>query len=616
MKEFKTIILGKTSSRKNDILYVKEADLEMPHGEDYKIAISELFKIQQQMINKTPFHKLFEYRDISLWWYIFPNIIPIYKKITNFIISFQNIIDKYNPTTIKIETEFFSKFSVIKQICENNNIELQHSKIKLSKYNLEKSLKEKSQKTRFTKITQEKIDSRNKLFFNKFNKIPDISEKYVFAIPTVYRRKFFNFKKGVSENGEYIQQSIMDLLQNEQQIVGIDLDYTFRGDNKILKERLDDSLQWFPIDIILEKNSKDVHDLFLKKYQDILSTLEFQNLFTFHGISLWEHIENSFTEMNYAPNLPFYLRLIDSLFNFFMKNQPKAIFLPYETGPYALSIIKSAKQFKIKTIGVAHAFIAKHIPMYSHFQCETKNEPLGHPIPDTTLVFGEFAKNVLLENGYPEDAVKVFGNPAFFDLDKIEQKLHKKNLDEKYGIRSSQNIILFTTSKHQSYYSAHGTYDYDVEILKTLLENFSNNNDYFIILKPHPSEKNIEVYKKIIAKYGSKNIQIIRGDLFELLHLSSVVVSVYSTTMIDALCFKKPVIQVKFQTEIHPIPFEKYDTVLTSTISSLSDNIFTILNDDKLRNKLSKNRDIFLKEQYGLPEQNPQLELMKILNDR
>ncbi len=37
MKEFKTIILGKTSSRKNDILYVKEADLEMPHGEDYKI---------------------------------------------------------------------------------------------------------------------------------------------------------------------------------------------------------------------------------------------------------------------------------------------------------------------------------------------------------------------------------------------------------------------------------------------------------------------------------------------------------------------------------------------------------------------------------------------------
>ena len=252
MKEFKTIILGKTSSRKNDILYVKEADLEMPHGEDYKIAISELFKIQQQMINKTPFHKLFEYRDISLWWYIFPNIIPIYKKITNFIISFQNIIDKYNPTTIKIETEFFSKFSVIKQICENNNIELQHSKIKLSKYNLEKSLKEKFQKTRFTKITQEKIDSRNKLFFNKFNIIPDISEKYVFAIPTVYRRKFFNFKKGVSENGEYIQQSIMDLLQNEQQIVGIDLDYTFRGDNKILKERLDDSLQWFPIDIILE----------------------------------------------------------------------------------------------------------------------------------------------------------------------------------------------------------------------------------------------------------------------------------------------------------------------------------------------------------------------------
>ena len=44
MKEFKTIILGKTSSRKNDILYVKEADLEMPHGEDYKIVLDKADK--------------------------------------------------------------------------------------------------------------------------------------------------------------------------------------------------------------------------------------------------------------------------------------------------------------------------------------------------------------------------------------------------------------------------------------------------------------------------------------------------------------------------------------------------------------------------------------------
>jgi len=298
-----------------------------------------------------------------------------------------------------------------------------------------------------------------------------------------------------------------------------------------------------------------------------------------------------------------------------MKNQPKVIFLPYETGPYALSLIITAKLFKIKTIGITHGLIAKYIPMYSHFNCKTSDNPLGHPIPDTTLVFGEFAKNILLENGYPEDTVEVFGNPAFFNLSKIEIKLQETDLRKKYHIDSSQHVILFTSGKQQPYYSGHGTYDYDVQIWKKLLENFSNNDNFFIILKPHPSEKNIKIYQKILEKHNSKNVLIIYGDLFELLYLSSIVVSVYSTTMIDALCFKKPVIQVKFQTEIHPIPFEKYESVLTSTINSLYDNIVTILNDDKLRNKLSKNRDIFLKDQYDLPEKNPQLKLMKILND-
>ena len=48
MEEFKTIILGNRRLHDNDILYLKEEDIEMPHGEDYKIAIDELFKIQNR----------------------------------------------------------------------------------------------------------------------------------------------------------------------------------------------------------------------------------------------------------------------------------------------------------------------------------------------------------------------------------------------------------------------------------------------------------------------------------------------------------------------------------------------------------------------------------------
>lgn len=611
MNQCNTIIFGKRSFQKNNEMYVNEVDLEIPHGEDYKIALEELKKITNCQIHGIDFLNYFQFGEDSFWWFIFPNIIPVYKKVINFIISFQSLLDKTHPRNIIVEDDF-DKLNLIEQICIKNKIKLSYSKLKLSKFLIKQKLIKKFQKTRYAKITNSKIKRRKDLFrINEKSQI-SLENKIAFAIPTIYRRKIFDYAIGKSKSGEYIQQSLMNLIKNET-IIGIDIDYTFKGNFEKSIERLDDSISWIPIEsLILEKKSKS-KNLFLEKYHKLLDDKEFQKLFLFDDIELWESIEETFQKMSFAPNLPFYVTLVESLLEYFKTNSPKAIFLPYETGPYALSIIIASKNTNIKTIGVSHGFIAKYFPMYSHYCCKSTDKMLGHPIPDTTLVFGDFAKQILVDAGYPSDQVVPFGNPAFFNLEKLQESLHKSQPKTKYNINNNQTVILFTSGKLQPKYVAHGSYDYDVQIWNKLIEKFANDENYFLILKPHPQEVDTTVYQKIIEKFKAKNTLILNGDLFELLFISDIVISVYSTTMIDALCFDKPVIQVKFKDEIHPIPFEQYGAVLTTKVDTLPSKILSILNDSEIKRAISKNLSKFLLEQYGLPEHNPEDKLQSVL---
>ena len=88
-------------------------------------------------------------------------------------------------------------------------------------------------------------------------------------------------------------------------------------------------------------------------------------------------------------------------------------------------------------------------------------------------------------------------------------------------------------------------YVYDTVVLKYLLEHFSGNNNFTIILKPHPHE-DLSEYEEILKKSKPTNFFIIQGNLQELLSISDIVVSNYSTVILDALAMKKPVIELKW----------------------------------------------------------------------
>jgi len=614
-KSHPIVVYCRKSYQKENKIFVNQENFQIsPISIDLtEQALAFLEQIQNSSISGKTILELLQYYDFSFWWVLHPSLFPIIKLKTNFIKKFDEFLDEVKPSVVKIIDDF-QTFDIISQLCKKKNIKMVYSKKDLIRFKTSKKIIFQGQKYRYKKIFSNKVKKRKDLFSSNINKPTlNLHGKFVFATPTIYRRDILNLKTGKSEKGEYISQTIMDFVKEKGEIFGIDLDYTFKGDFNVLSERLESNMQWVPLEIFIKNFGKrPKHKEFLKNYKKILASTQFRKLFEFNGISLWDQVQSTLFMMLYAPYFPFYLSLIDSMSELFLEEKPKAIFLTYETGPMALALILAAQRYGIKTIGLAHSTIPKGYSMYSYNPIRDVDTPLGFPFPDHFLVFGNSSKNSLVELGYPEQKIISFGNAAFFNLDSFITILNNSELKKKYNIKKEQKIILFTTAYLQEYYEqTFGKYYYDTQILSDLIKNFSNNDNFVVFLKPHPSE-NSELYEKMISQSNASNFKVIQGNLFELIHISDVVISVYSNSMTDALCLKKPVIRVTFDNIAHIIPYDKFEVVVSCELQNLIKEIKNIITDKSLRDKLSKNRDDFVRELYNIPEHNPELILDEI----
>ena len=471
-----------------------------------------------------------------------------------------------------------------------------------------------TQKYRFKNITNKKTKKRLELFHQKSHEIPSLRKKILFAISTYYRADIFDIKTGKSKRGEYIQDKIIKILEKlKLDIVRMDLDYSFRGQFDIFKERIDDSMSWFPIEAVMENKTLPLeYEHLVNNYIKIINDKKFQSLFSFNGINFWELVKDDFIKLTYAPHLPTYVNLIFSLDRFFSKNSPLAIFLPYETGPLALCIILASKIHNIKTIGIQHGIIYPNCSDYSHTEFRDMENPYGFPLPDHMLLFGNYAKKILSELNYPAKKLNVFGNIEFTDFNAVKKLLNLENLRKKNNIPLDKKVIIFASSRIQSYYEGVGG-NHDELVLKKLLETFANNPKYFVILKPHPGEY-IGTYKKLIEDSNCKNFKILQGNLFEILFMSDIVVSIFSTILLDSIALEKTTLRVIFEGSSPLIPYEKYSVLQECDLNSLKKNIEELLSDETKQQKLIDNRSDFILDQYNIPNNNMERLLKKIFD--
>lgn len=169
---------------------------------------------------------------------------------------------------------------------------------------------------------------------------------------------------------------------------------------------------------------------------------------------------------------------------------------------------------------------------------------------DKVAVWGEYAKSWFIRHGVSAEKVSVTGQPRF-------DKIYKKK--EQFVVtKETLNMkkILFVVSGISDSFGKYETIR-SLNILNNILQKVNN---YKLIIKLHPGEKETQFIKDIMDSLNFKNFTITRNaNLYNLIIDSSVVITTFSTVGIEALMFDKPLIIIESNLAGFRLPYGEYN---------------------------------------------------------
>lgn len=248
---------------------------------------------------------------------------------------------------------------------------------------------------------------------------------------------------------------------------------------------------------------------------------------------LLKNLKKSFTEIrNSGRFTDKELKYIDSQYHIFWLNyrvfsrivdavQPKTcILIPHYHKEALIAVLKKRS---IPAIELQHAsFVTEHLYyLYPPFISRVASNAL---FADHILVFGKFWKDYLLKGAeYPVEKINIVGNYIYSRPAK-ESEI-REFLSE--NIPQEKKIILLTTQKKLTKYFI----DYIHFLAPDLKKKYPG---YHIIVKAHPGEDNVEQYE-LNHLYDNYLFVKKETNLGVLMAISNIHVSIYSTTLYDAL---------------------------------------------------------------------------------
>ncbi len=211
------------------------------------------------------------------------------------------------------------------------------------------------------------------------------------------------------------------------------------------------------------------------------------------------------------------------IWNELLKYFPALKFAVIEQHYHHEGLILALKQKNIKSFEIQHGLISESDIFYVFPKeiASIKNKAL---FPDKILVYGNYWKDILLKGGeFSSTDIEVTGD--FRKKNNSLQKPEEEKLITEFI--SGSNIILISSQTFMHEY--YGTY---TKWLSELLA--AKHKDWKIILKIHPNEKE-ENYHSLS---DLSNVLISKSNILYLFGLSKIHISVFSTTLFDALEYK------------------------------------------------------------------------------
>jgi len=264
----------------------------------------------------------------------------------------------------------------------------------------------------------------------------------------------------------------------------------------------------------------------------------------------------------------------------------RAMVLSEEFYKFTQSDLAAAHQLGIPTCGIQHGTIYKMHLVYT----PPKGTAANAPLPDYFAAYGAYARETVSEIGsFPAERVLETGAPRLDDL--ARESISRDDARRELELPQNAKVILITTQ----------TFGWFPRVVQAALEAAKNHPEWYVCIKVHPkpTAKPVGEYLEMAREAGVTNVAGYKTHFRELLAACDVLVSVSSTTVLEAILKRRWAVCANFSGEPDAYPYVEDGGALgAGTTEELARALQTLLNGKDLE-ELESRRQSFLERHAG-----------------
>ncbi len=272
---------------------------------------------------------------------------------------------------------------------------------------------------------------------------------------------------------------------------------------------------------------------------------------------------------------------LDALENALEREKVDLVIIVYEEGPAGRAAIIAGQRQRVPTLALQHGTLSSpYTPAYylSAVSTEALGDPASCPVPTATAVYGEHTRAMLVEmSTYPSESVVMVGMPAHDGIVRWLWTISRAESRSALGLAECVPMVLvvsqpFFNRENRDYFAA------------AVVEAATRMPHIQWAIKLHPSE-GTGAWEQYLGTRAA-NMRVFSDDLHYLLSACDLVVSWYSTVILEAVLFARPVISIKIPGCLAPEDYLRDGLVVEAENSAdIELQVNSLLQDDELRQR-------------------------------
>jgi glycosyltransferase involved in cell wall biosynthesis len=245
--------------------------------------------------------------------------------------------------------------------------------------------------------------------------------------------------------------------------------------------------------------------------------------------------------------LPWAIRSYEEMAAVLAVVRPAVVCLYAESSGWGRAALAACRAAGVPSVAVQHGILYRNYYSYAHDEDEA-----DCPRPDRTAVFGEAARELLVEMGhYPAAELVVTGSPRMDQMQELARTWDAAQVRASLGLTgSAPPPLVVVASRFRGIRRTHQSIGSALAGLLRALDTLGVHT----VIKPHPAE-GPEDYDRVLRETGVRGARVLPAgaDLLRLLHAADALVTVESLSAVEALVLDRPVVVLNAPTNLRAL---------------------------------------------------------------